>query len=329
MGDLSQPYKDRKAGLVLFGVLTLLMGLVGLLFVLLTLLAPTMAASQGNAAPAPPPHQVFFSAGVLLFFAVAFIWLGIGSIMARRWARALMLIGAWAGLAIGIVSLGWLLFMWPQIQAIIRAAQPPGRAPLPEGIQSTMMATLFAFVAFIYVVIPAVWILFYRSRHVKATCEVRDPKVRWTDRSPLPVLALALWLIMGAIATLAMALVYNRALPFFGMILSGVTGTICYLIIAAIWFYAGWSIYKLRSIGWWVALIGMVIWPVSAVVTWQRQSVSEMLRKMGFTSAQAGQFSGWMTPTLMTWSAIGVAAPMVVYLLCVRKYFCAEVARLR
>jgi hypothetical protein len=321
-------YKDRKAGLIFFGILTLLIGLIDLLFVPLMLLAPKLAASQPNSASAPAAHQVFFSAGTGLLLAIVFIWLGIGSILTRRWARALILIGAWAWLIIGIFSLGWLIFMWPQMQTIFNASQAPGQAPLPDAARSMIAVVMIAFVAFIYIIVPAVWILFYRSRHVKATCEARDPRVRWTDRCPLPVLALALWSVLSAMATFTMALFYNQALPFFGLILSGLAGTICYLIIAAIWFYAGWSIYKLRRVGWWIAFIGMVIWPASAFLTWRSHSIAEVLAKMDLTSAQARQVSGLMSYSVMSWSAVAIALPMLAYLLYVRRYFRMETGAL-
>ena len=54
---------------------------------------------------------------------------------------------------------------------------PPGTLAL---IKFFAIATTFV----IYIVIPGVAVLFYRSPHVKHTCEVRDPVERWTDRCP-------------------------------------------------------------------------------------------------------------------------------------------------
>ncbi len=64
--------------------------------------------------------------------------------------------------------------------------------------------TIFFFVFF--VLVPAVWMFFYQSRHVKATCEARDPVTRWTDACPLPVLGFCLWTWLAVPMMLVMAL---------------------------------------------------------------------------------------------------------------------------
>ena len=81
------PYKDRSAGLIVFGILTILLGCLAGLFVPLMLVGQ---AASARATSAPAPLSAILPA-VLLYgiLAVALVWLGIGSIMARRWARAL------------------------------------------------------------------------------------------------------------------------------------------------------------------------------------------------------------------------------------------------
>src|SRR5208283_4838121 len=84
------PHTDRSAGLIVFGILTILLGCLAGLFVLLILVG---AAASAKATSAPATFSTILPAisiyGVL---AVALVWLGIGSIMARRWARALLLV---------------------------------------------------------------------------------------------------------------------------------------------------------------------------------------------------------------------------------------------
>jgi hypothetical protein len=87
-------YKDRSTGLMIFGILTLLLGGLCGLFILLMLAGQASLArmnpAQANVAAILPAVAIY---GVL---AVALIWLGIGSIQARRWARALLLIFSWS-----------------------------------------------------------------------------------------------------------------------------------------------------------------------------------------------------------------------------------------
>ncbi len=79
-------YRNRSGGLVFFGILTILLGCLCGLFIPLMLLGQKMAAAQGHGAEAQPlsmmlPVMVMYGA-----LAVALVWLGIGSILARRWA---------------------------------------------------------------------------------------------------------------------------------------------------------------------------------------------------------------------------------------------------
>src|SRR5882757_285048 len=94
-------YKDRSSGLVIFGILTLLLGCLAGLFVPLMLFGQMMAAKAPNA---PPVNHATMLPGVAVYvlLAVALIWLGIGSIKARRWARALLLIFSWSWLIMGV-----------------------------------------------------------------------------------------------------------------------------------------------------------------------------------------------------------------------------------
>src|SRR3954469_578396 len=84
-------YKDRSTGLLIFGILTLLLGCLSGLLVPLMLFGQTVAAKAPNA---PPVNHAAVVPGVIIYglLAVALVWLGIGSIKARRWARALLLI---------------------------------------------------------------------------------------------------------------------------------------------------------------------------------------------------------------------------------------------
>ena len=104
-------FKDRKAGLVIFGILTVMMGVVCALFVPLAIFAQTVSAKPTGA---PPNYHVIVPAIVTYGgLAVILIWLGIGSIKSRRWARALLLIFSWSWLIVGVLSFVVVAFMAP------------------------------------------------------------------------------------------------------------------------------------------------------------------------------------------------------------------------
>src|SRR5215471_10227795 len=93
-------HKDRSRALVVFGVFTILLGACAGLMTPLMLLGHFMNARNPDA---PATGLAMLLPGLLMYagLAVALIWLGIGSMRARRWARALLLILAWSWLVMG------------------------------------------------------------------------------------------------------------------------------------------------------------------------------------------------------------------------------------
>ncbi len=83
--------------------------------------------------------------GVVMYGAMAIlcVWLGIGSMMACRWARALLLVGAWLGLILGIVIVVTMLVILPPILKSALSQQGSGS---PGGAGLAFMAIPFLFV---------------------------------------------------------------------------------------------------------------------------------------------------------------------------------------
>src|SRR5207248_3270305 len=134
--DSASGFKDRKAGLVIFGILTALIGGLCALMVPLMLFGQAMATKQGAAMGT---HTILPVATMYVGMAVIFIWLGIGSIMARRWARALLLVLSWSWLVIGVVSLGFMAVFLPKIMEVGRTAGAPGQPAPPPEMTSVIM----------------------------------------------------------------------------------------------------------------------------------------------------------------------------------------------
>jgi len=298
------------------------MGGVLLLFVPLTILAQ-FAAPKTTAVPPPTPQMIIPGVIICGVIATCFIWLGIGSMLCRRWARAILLVFSWTWLVMGLVAMIYLAILLPQITSAIDAAQPPGQKPIPQGIKTAIMVTQAVFAFVVYVLIPGVLVLFYRSKHVKATCEVRDPVVRWTDRCPLPVLAVSLWAAVGAAAMLAFPFFYKGILPFFGVFLSGITGSAVCVAIALLWAYAARALYRLQFAGWWIILVGTILFGVSGFVTYMRHDLMEVYRLMGYPETQIAQLQqlNVFRGPMLAWSTLAFTMPFVIYLLCVRKFF--------
>ena len=186
-----------------------------------------------------------------------------------------------------------------------------------------IMAFMFLFLGIFLVLLPAVWIYFYKSPHVKATCEARDPVTRWTDTCPLPVLALCLWLLFAVPMLLLMPIMGHGVMPFFGMFLTGLAGSLLCLVMAALWAYAAWLLYKLDARGWWLILIAFLVFMLSTLLTYARHDMIEVYHLMGYPEAQIEQIknAGLLTGHRMNWLMLFFTVPLLVYIFFIKKYF--------
>lgn len=313
------PFKDRKVWLVVFGVATVLAGLVCALMVPLTLLGSAMAAKSANPPPAVPnivPVMVLY-----LGLAIILVWLGIGSIMARRWARALLVVWSWSWLIVGVLSVAGLALFIPQMMEALKAAQPQGQSPLTDAQRTAIMFIPLVFVIFCFICLPLISGLFFSGKNVKATCEAYDSVRRWTDRCPLPMLAMVIWLAFGA-ATMLLMPAFHSVAPFFGVILSGAAGTVLYLVVAAVWAYGAWALYRLEWRGWWIIVGAMVLFCLSSVLTYSRHSLGDIYAAMGYSPEQlksVQMFAGLGGRTMM-WSNLLFMIPFLGYLLFIRRF---------
>ncbi|MBI5396180.1 MAG: hypothetical protein HZA91_12865 [Verrucomicrobia bacterium] len=310
-------FKDRRAGLIVFGILVILLGC------LCALLLPLMFAGQAFSAKltggAASYRMIIPGALIYGWMAVAFIWLGIGSVLCRRWARALLLTLSWCWLVVGIVSTVIMAFVLPQILAV---SVPEGQK-MPEAARWMIAVVMVGTISVIYVLLPGALVLFYRSRHVKATCEARDPVRRWTDACPLPVLAVSLMLAFSAFSMLSMPLAFNSVMPFFGKLISGAPATMLCLGITLLMAWAARAIYRLEPAAWWVMIAFFAVMMVSGALTFARIDLIEMYRQMGFPPDQLAQmekFSFVRDRSAAWWMSLS-AVPFFGYLIWVKRYF--------
>ena len=320
--DVTMPggsdFKDRKTGLIVFGILEIIFGAFCALMVPLMIFG-TLAATALNKSAAQSMSPDVMVPGILFyaFLAVWFIWLGIGSIKARRWARALWLIASLVWLISGIIGWVFTLLFLPDIYDQMGAS-----GQMPQSVTTVVKTVMIGFMTVFYVIVPGILVLFYGSRHVKATCERMDPQVRWTDKCPLPVLAISLMAGFWAACMLFMGF-YNWALPFFGYILTGMAGAAVAIASMLLLVYVAWGVYKLNIKAWWGAVLLTIIWGVSLQVTFSRMGLMEYYEKMNFHAEQLAIIkrcgvtqSSWIVMFSLLWVFVALA-----YLLCVRKYF--------
>ncbi len=316
-------HKDRSTGLLLFGIMTIVLGCLAAMFVLVMLASQAAAAAKAT----PTPVGVASILPVIAVYgglAAVLICLGIGSIQARRWARALLLIFSWSWLLLGIMTTVMIGFIMPKLMGnVVAAQQSAGHPALPSAALNAVLVVMVVFCGVFMVCLPAVWICFYGSRHVKATCEARNPLPCWTDACPLPVLALCLWLAFSVPMMLLLPLAGHGVMPCFGIFLTGLPGALLCLALATLWSYAAWLSYHLKAQGWWLILIAMLVFAASGVMTFARHDVLEMYQLMGYPQAQIDQMRqmGLLTGNRMAWLMLFSLLPFLGFLIFVKKYF--------
>lgn len=313
-------FKDKNVGLVAFGILQIFMG--GFCLFLIPLMLFTVVVSnvigQFTAIPLNLPMMSQSIVSYIVLMAVWSIWMGIGSIRARRWARALLLISSWLWLICGIISLiFWFMFVTPEIyKQIVLKEQTPDFAI------SIIKLVITIFLIGFSIVLPTIFILFYGSKNVKVTCEFRDYNVRWTDKCPLPVLGLSFMFVISAISMMRMAF-YDFVVPFFGSLLSGTTGAVVLLISILLLGCLAVGTYKLKIAVWWSAVAMVLMGTVSTIMTFSRVSLLEFYQKMNLPEQQIKliQQMGIMQNFSMNWYSVFWTVVFLGYLLYTKRYF--------
>jgi len=200
------------------------------------------------------------------------------------------------------------------------------RRGLPQEMVVIMKYMVLGFMAVGCLIIPGAMVLFYGSRNVKATCEFRDPRIRWTDKCPLPVLAVSLMCGVGAGSMLSMGL-YGWTVPFFGRILSGKAGAGVALVSMLLLGYAAWGTYRLSIKAWWCAVLLNTAWAISKGATFSCVNMRDFYEKMNFTHQQLEIMKQHgMSPYSTRVLFYGIwAFGCLGYLLYTRRYFTSPV----
>jgi len=310
------PFKDRKVGLILFGLLQIFMG--GCCALVIPLMFLSLVVGPENGAQTNV-RMLIPAIGVYALMAVVFVWLGAGSILARRWARALTLVLAWMWLVIGIMAMIMIVVWMPNLFNMAGQDQQ-----VPQEMHLFIQVVMMGTMGFIYLFLPGIFVLFYQSKHVKATCDMHDPHVRWTDKCPLPVLAMSLMLGYSSLSIFFTAS-YNFVTPFFGILLKGVPGGLLMLAFTLLSAYLAWATYHLKIAAWWTMLVAYATFGLSGIITFSRISMMDFYREMNLPAdqlkiiEQSGMIDRMNLPLMFSVSFI----VFVGYMLWVRKYFVA------
>jgi hypothetical protein len=315
MNSPVSPYRDRRTALLIAGVLEILLGVGSWLMAALMIWVASKVAAQGAGSTGSmvPGMAVYGIAGLV------FVILGVGSIRARRWARALWLVVSSFWLISGVFAVAWIALLGPSVLA---GTTPAGQQP-PPGVQSIIMIAMLSFFAVFMIGLPASLLAFYRSPHVKATCEAAGPQPCWTDGCPLPVLRAALWFASMTLTHPWMEWLCGGLYPFFGHFVRGAAGHGLWIASGLLSGIATYGIYRRIHTLWLLGLVLVLVQGISATVTYAVVDPKELFAAMGIEGAALEQIErmGMIRPSYMIGSVAAAILPMVGLLLWARACF--------
>jgi hypothetical protein len=306
-------FKNRRPGLIGCGVVHLLFGILFIGFSALMVAMVTVMPKGAQPQPMPSGMVVYTSLFYLLLAAL-FVTLGIGSMMARRWAPPLIQVTSWGWLIGGVLGSAMMFVMVPKTLATL-PNQQPGSAAMAMGC----MAVVFGLFG---VAVPLAFVLFYRSAQVKRTVEVLDPVPRWTDAQPVSILIFASWMFFGAVSVLLSSFMY-RALPFGTFMLRGPAVFLVMAVMATLLFWVGVGTLKRIPAAWWSAVVLLIIgatWGAVMITSTTPETMSEAMG-IPYNAQQAALTKAmYSSPFFFAWIVIFWIG-YLVFLLYIRRYF--------
>jgi len=303
------PSKDHTVGLVVFGTLEILLGIFCFALAMLQLIAVSTNGLHGI-----KPIHYWISMGFLFYLTGWFIVMGMGSIKARRWARVLLLVGAWVSIFFGTLVLVLLLYVLPEVYSLLAPTVALGV------LYSAVLVLILLLIVF-----PLASVVFYGLKGVEATCERRNPEPCWTDRYSLQLLAMSFVSALGCLSII-FGSTTNHVVFLFGHVASGLPGALVLVAISAASGYIGWGAYTRRMHAWWEAYALVVLTSSSMMLTFSEMEMGMLYARMGYASEQTTHIQEIFpfSPALFTFLSCVWGVMACAYLVWVRDCFLPE-----
>jgi len=309
------PAKDRTVGLIVFGTGGVFLGIGCFSVAMLLLIVVSATGLHGM-----KPIHFWMTMLFLIYLTGWFIVTGLGSIKARRWARALLLVGAWVAVFFGTLTLALMLYVLPEIFNLLSES----RLIPPSAAMGILYFSAFVLVVF-QVVFPMAGVAFYGLKSVQNTCERRNPDPGWTDRCPLPLLAMSFILILGSLSIFTGATT-NYTVFLFGHVISGFAGLLVMLFISLACGYVGWGAFTRRMHAWWGAYALILLTASSLMLTFSEMDMPNLYAHMGYSADQVHELQNvhLITPVTLTFISCMWGIMACIYLVWVRDSFRPE-----
>ncbi|MCK4563525.1 MAG: hypothetical protein KAU94_02485 [Verrucomicrobia bacterium] len=311
----ANPARDRSAGLVVFGTLDVLLGIFCFSLAMLLLIVVSSAGLHGLR-----PIYYWMAMSFLFYSTGWYIVLGLGSIKARRWARALLVVGAWVAVFFGTLALALVLYILPEAYGILADSG----LIAPTVALGILYFAVFVLL-FLQVVFPLIAVAFYGLESVRTTCERRNPEPSWTDRCPLPLLAMGFISTLGCLSIIAGATTHYTVF-LFGSVVSGWPGMLVVAFLSIACGYVGWGAFTRKMHAWWGAYALVLLTCSSLMLTFAEIDMSLLYTHMGYSAMQIEQQKQFLTlsPASLTFISCVWGIMASIYLVWVRDCFRPE-----
>ena len=309
------PERDRSIGLAVFGVLEIIMGILAFSFAMFLMVLVSATGIGGMKA-----SHCWITMGFLFYMTGWFCVMGIGSIKALRWARALMLVGSWVTVFFGTLGLALVLHLLPWVYNLLA----------DSGMLSPQMALVALYIGVPVLIVlqlafPLAAIIFYSLKGVQATCERRNPEPCWSDRCPLPLMAMGFVSALG-ISSLLLGATTNYIVFVFGQVWTGLPGFIVAAIIASACGYVGWGAFTRKMPAWWAAYAIILLTSSSMMLTFAELDMDQLYERMGYSPDQMASLAQlqFFSPAVLTFVSCIWGIMACTYLVWVRHCFLPE-----
>jgi MFS family permease len=330
LGPSAVTHKNRRGWLIAFGIVEILIScflmLIALLVLVLSLLLPHLKPqSLPEESPLPLSTQLVLGAVLYGFTAAVLLAIGVGSIKCKNWARIAMLVVSGFWLGSGVVStLLFSLLLPPIIDQ-----QSSG---LPQKVAHAIVVTTIAAEGFFMLLVPAVFLIFYSLKSVKATCLSHGPVQIPTGAKipasamPVPVIIVLVWEGLGVFG-LVFFFIFPVAV-ILGVVLQGLGAFLVLFAQSALSALAVWLIYRRDFLGWAVAFFKIVFWTTSAVVTFAGHDLMQLYYQMGMSKRQLRPLGPYPQVLSIIWvCSCLIPAGYLIFLWYAKKFFPRTVGR--
>jgi hypothetical protein len=188
-----------------------------------------------------------------------------------------------------------------------------------------VVAVTIVVIGLLYVVLPGIFVLFYRSPAVTHTCRARHPEREWIDGCHQKLRTLMVVWVLFAVSILLMP-AYNFLFPLFGLLLTGLGGAFLWVLVLAACLALAVGTYRRSSWAWWGGVALTLAATLSSTLTVLRFDTSEIMALMALPEEQmaVAQAFAMLDRWALALGAVVVWGTFLAYLMTLRRYFHSE-----